>query len=419
VAVGVLRIADFRQLWLAQTVSLVGTQITLLAFPLLALTLLDASPLEVSLLAAVEFMPVLLLGLPAGAWVDRLPRRPVLIATDVARALGLLSIPIAYAAGLLHMTLLYVVAFVVGVGTLFFDVAQLSYLPSLVEEDRLVDANAKLEVSRSVSQLAGPSLGGFVVAALTAPVAIAVDAVSYLVSTVCLLFIRRRETPPEPVEGVGLRGEIAEGFRFVLSHPVIRPLVLCAAAAELAFAAVLALQVVYAVDELHLGAVAVGIALAVGNAGGLVGAAICGRLTDRVGPGPAIVWSTALFVVGAAVLPLAGGLVGFAAGLFLIYVGVVVFNIVQVTLCQTLTPSSLLGRMNATLRFVTWGMVPVGAALGGVLVQPLGLRGVLWAATAVLAIALLPALLSPVRSLNHYPSAVDPGSDATPERAHA
>lgn len=416
---GALRVADFRQLWLGHSVSLIGTQITLLAFPLLALAVLDASPLQVSMLAAVEFLPVLLLGLPAGAWVDRLARRPVLIVTDLVRAAALASVPVAGAIGALSLPLLYVVAFVIGLGTLFFDVAQLSYLPALVEEDQLVDANAKLELSRSVSQLAGPSIGGFLVGILTAPVAIAVDAVSYLVSTVCVLLVRRRETRSEPVERVGLRDEIVEGLRFVLSHALIRPLVLCATAAELAFAAVLALQVVFAVDELHLSAMSIGLALAVGNTGGLVGAVVCQRVTDRLGPGPTIVGSTALFVVGAAALPAAHGVVGFAAGLFLVYVGVVVFNVVQVTLCQTLTPSRLLGRMNATLRFLTWGMVPIGAAAGGLLVHPLGLRGVFWAAAAVLMAAMLPPLLSPIRSLRHYPAAVDAAAEGLSEEAPA
>ncbi|MDT2009344.1 MFS transporter [Rhodococcus opacus] len=177
-------VPGFRNLWTAQSISLIGTQVTLLAFPVVALTLLDASALQVSLLAAVEFLPVLLFGLPAGAWVDRLPRRPVLIATDVVRAVALSAVPIAYLFGVLDMTVLFVVAFLIGLGTLFFDVAQLSYLPALVAEEQLVDANGKLEVSRSVSQLAGPSAAGFLVQLVSGPIAIALDALSYVASTV-------------------------------------------------------------------------------------------------------------------------------------------------------------------------------------------------------------------------------------------
>lgn len=402
------RIADFRNLWISQSVSLVGTQITLLTFPLLALLLLDASALQVSLLATVEFAPVLLLGLPAGAWVDRLAKRPVLILTDLARAGALLAIPVAYLFDALTLPLLYAVAFVIGLGTLFFDVAQLSYLPVLVDEDRLVDANGKLEASRSVAQLAGPGVGGFLVQLLTAPVAIVVDAVSYLVSAAFLVRIRATDSPIEPVERVGLRREIGDGLRFVLGHPLLRPIVISAAAAELAFAAVLALQVPYAVDTLGLDAGVLGLAIAVGNAGGLLGAFACGWIAKRLPTGPAMIASIAVFSVGAALVPLAHGVIGFAVALFVVYAGVVVFNVLQVTVCQTATPSHLLGRMNATLRFLTWGMVPVGAALGGLLVEPLGMRGVLWLAAAVTAASIIPTLFSRVRSLSTAPSATEP-----------
>lgn len=401
------RIADFRNLWLAHSVSLFGTQITLLAFPLAALLLLHASPLEVGLLAAAEFLPVLLLGLPAGAWVDRLPRRPVLIVTDLVRATALAAVPAAYLLDVLSMPLLYAIAFVIGLGTLFFDVAQLSYLPALIDEDRLVDGNAKLEVSRSVAQLAGPTAGGFLVQLFTAPVAIAIDVVSYLVSTVFLLLVKGREGDAEPIERTGLRQEVGEGLRFVFRHPLLRPLVLCAAAADLAFAAVLALQVVYAVDVLELGPGATGVVLAVGNIGGLLAAFVSGWVATRVRPGIAILASVALFAAGAVLLPLAQGAIGFAVGLFVVYLGVVIFNILHVSLCQTVTPSRLLGRMNATTRFITWGMVPLGAAGGGLLVGPVGLRGVFWIAAAICVVSLLPPLFSPVRTLRADPPAAD------------
>jgi MFS family permease len=408
VAGNIWRIGGFRNLWISQSVSLVGTQITLLAFPLLALLLLDASALQVSLLSTVEFLPVLLLGLPAGAWVDRLAKRPVLILTDLARAGALLAIPAAYLFDALTLPLLYAVAFVIGLGTLFFDVAQLSYLPALVDEDRLVDANGKLEASRSVAQLAGPGLGGFLVQLLGGPVAIVVDAVSYLVSAGFLTRIKGTDTPAGPVQRVGLRREIGDGLRFVLGHPLLRPIVISAAAAELAFAAVLALQVPYAVDTLGLDAGVLGLAIAVGNAGGLLGAFGCGWIARRFPTGPAMIASIAVFSLGAALVPLAGGAIGFAAALFVVYAGVVVFNVLQVTVCQTATPSHLLGRMNATLRFLTWGMVPVGAALGGLLVEPLGMRGVLWLAAAVTAASILPPLFSRVRALSTTSPATEP-----------
>jgi MFS family permease len=399
-----MRVADFRNLFLSHSVSLVGTQVTVLALPILALMLLDATALQVSLLAAVEFLPMLLLGLPAGAWVDRLPHKPILIATDAVRGTALLAVPVAFALGGLTLPLLYVVAFVIGLGTLFYDVAQQSYLPALVEEEQLGDANAKLEGSRSVAQLAGPSIGGFLVQLLTAPVAIVVDAVSYLASAILLLFVRGRATAEERTEHSGLLRDIGEGLRFVLTHPLMGPLAICAAAADLAFAAVLALQIVFALETLHLSAGVTGIVLAVGNAGGLIGAFLCTALAKRIGPGAAILASIAVFSGGALVVPMAGEAVGLAAGLFFVYLGVVIFNILHVTLCQAVTPPRMLGRMNATLRFITWGMVPVGATAGGLLVDPVGLRGVLWIAAGVCALSILPPLFSPVRTLENDPT---------------
>jgi MFS family permease len=393
-----MRLAGFRNLWLAQTVSLIGTQATLIALPLVALTLLDATAFEVGVLAAIEFLPVLLLGLPAGAWVERLPLRPVLVLTDVLRAVALLVVPVAASFGAVNMAMLYAVAFAVGVGTLFFDVAQLSYLPAIVREPELVDANGKLELSRSVGQLAGPTAGGFLVQLLTAPIALVVDALSYVVSGVLLMFVRGQERPEEQPERLGLRREIAEGLRFVFGHPLLRPLILCALIAEIAFAAVLALQIVFAVDELGLSAATTGIVLAVGNAGGLIGAVIAERLAARFGEGPVFLGSIVVFTAGTVMLPLSTGAVTFAAGLFVVYVGVVVFNVLQVSLCQVVTPTRLLGRMNSVFRFVTWGVIPLGAAGGGALVLPLGLRGVFWIAAALVAICILPPLFSQIRT---------------------
>jgi MFS family permease len=395
---GLWRVSGFRNLWLAQTTSLLGSQVTLLAFPLLALLTLHASALQVSVLWAMEFLPVVLLGLPAGAWVERLRHRPVLIVADIVRGLATASIPIAYALGGLSMVHLYAVAFVVGLGTLFFDVAHLSYLPSLIREDQLADGNAKLEGSRSFAQLAGPSLGGILVQALTAPAAVVADAVSYGFSAMFLLFIRDHRKAPAPTER-RLRGEIGEGIRFVASHPLLRPLALCTAIANLAFAAVLALQVIYAQRTLHLSPTAIGIVLAVGNAGGLVGAFLSGPLSRRFASGVVIIGSVAVFSVGAVLLPLSTGAVGLGLGLFTVYVGVVIYNVAQVTLRQTITPEGLLSRTNATLRFVEWGTLPIGAAVGGILVGPAGLRGALWIAAIVNAVSIIPPLLSPVRRL--------------------
>ena len=394
----VWRLARFRHLWSAQTVSLLGTQVTVVAFPLVALVL-GASPLDIGLLSAAEFLPILLLGLPAGAWVERLPLKPVLLVSDAARALALAVVPIAYALNALTLPLLFSVAFVIGVGTLFFDVAQMSYLPQLVTDDQLGSGNAKLEGSRSFAQLGGPTAGGFLIQLGSAPVAVLVDAVSYGLSFVFLLLIRGEVRPRAVEPSAGLGHEIREGVRFVRSHPVLAPLAVCDAAANLGFAAVLALQVFYGSRVLDLTAGEIGIVLAVGNLGGLIGAVVSGPLSRRLAPGVLLLGSIVVFTAGAALLPLATGLIGFGVGLFVSYLGIVVYNITQLTLRQVITPDRLLSRTNATLRFIEWGTLPLGAAVGGALVEPLGIRAVLWGAAAICALAILPALVRPVRTL--------------------
>lgn len=396
---GLWRHRDFRSLWAAMTVSLIGTQVSVLAFPLIALIALHASAEEVSLLSAAEFLPSLLLGLPAGAWVERLPRRPVLVVCDVVRALAMLSVPIAHAAGALRLPQLFIVAFVIGVGTLFFDVAQMSYLPALIEEDDLADGNAKIEGSRAFAQFSGPGLGGLMVQAFSAATAISVNVGTYVVSALFLSRIRGHGAPPEHIEKLNLRKDIAEGLRFVFGHALVRPLALCAGLADLAFAAVLALQVPFGVQTLHLGSAAVGLVLAVGSLGGLLGAVISAKAAERLGTGRALLLGVVLFTIGAVLIPISGDGVVFGVGLFVVYIGVVLFNVLQTTVCQTVTPPRLLGRMNATLRFISWGAVPVGATIGGVLVAPLGLRGVMWVAAAVCAASILPLVFSSLPSL--------------------
>ncbi|MBC3842414.1 MFS transporter [Streptacidiphilus sp. 4-A2] len=250
----------------------------------------------------------------------------------------------------------------------------MSYLPVTVTEEQLADGNAKLEGSRSFAQLGGPTVGGFLIQLVSAPTSVLIDAVSYLGSFVLLLFVPETERRAATEESQGLRGEIGEGVRFVVGHRLLRPLALCDATANLAFAAVLALQVFYGDRVLHLGSGAIGIVLAVGNAGGLLGALACGPLAKRMAPGLQLLGAIAVCTVGLVLLPLAHGAVGFGAGLFVVYVGVV-YNVNSVTMRQMLTPGRLMGRMNATLRFIEWGTLPLGSALGGVLVAPLGMRG--------------------------------------------
>src|SRR5213593_4695457 len=245
---------DFMKLWTGETISQLGTQVTLLALPLTAVVILKANAFQVGLLSTLEFLPFILVGLPAGVWVDRLRRRRILIAGDLGRAITLGSIPIAYE--LHHLTIwqLYAVAFLTGVLTVFFDVSYQAYLPSLVERDQLVDGNAKLEISRSGAQLAGPGLGGLLVQALRAPVAILVDALSYLWSAMWVFLIRKKEPAIErPPEGHRpMREDIKEGLRYVWRHPLLRPIAFCTGSSNLFSSIYLAILVLFAVRALHM-----------------------------------------------------------------------------------------------------------------------------------------------------------------------
>ncbi|MEJ7696510.1 MAG: MFS transporter [Candidatus Limnocylindrales bacterium] len=270
----VLRNADFNRLWTAETISQFGTQVSLLAIPLVAVTLLHATPFEVALLGTIEFLPFILFSLPAGAWVDRLRRRPILIAGDLGRAVMLASVPIAYALGVLTMAQLYIVGFVVGTLTVFFDVAYQSYLPSLVERDQLVDGNGKLEASRTVAQSAGPALGGGLIGLVTAPLAILADSLSFVLSGLFVFLIRRTEPAPDRHADEhgrprgSLRQEVSEGLRYVLGNRYLRGIAASTATSNFFSNVAFATFIVYAVRVLGLSPLEIGLTFGLGNVGG-------------------------------------------------------------------------------------------------------------------------------------------------------
>jgi MFS family permease len=401
---------DFMKLWTAETISQLGTQVTLLALPLTAILILKASPFQVGLLGTMEFLPFILVGLPAGVWVDRLRRRPILIAGDLGRALALGSIPLAYELGVLHIVQLYVVAFVTGVLTVFFDVSYQSYLPSLVDRDRIVDGNAKLEVSRSGAQLAGPGLAGALIQILKAPVAILADAISFLGSALFVFLIRKKESPVDRNGPDGsrrsMRTEIAQGLRYVWRHPLLRPIAFCTATSNLFGFIGQAVLLIFVVRELGLSAGAVGLAFSIGNIGFLLGAFLSGRAARRIGVGRTIVGSAVLF--GLAFLPVPLATRGSIFPILVIAMlfggfGNVLYNVNQVSLRQSITADRMQGRMNATMRFMVWGTIPIGSLIGGVLGGSIGLRPTLWVAAIGTLLAFIPPLLSPVRSLERIP----------------
>ncbi len=402
------------KLWTAESISQLGTQVTFLALPLTAILLLDATPFQLGVLTSVEFAPFLLIGLPAGVWVDRLSRRPILIAGDLGRAVALATIPLAAAFDVLSMVQLVIVAFIVGMCTVFFDVAYQSFLPSLVARPRLTEGNAKLEISRSAAQLAGPGLAGILVELVRAPFAISIDAISYLGSALFIWRIRVKEQPPERVdrERGAMRRQIGEGLRYVLRHPLLRPIAAATSISNLFFSMIMAILVLFAVRSLDMNPGRLGLAFAIGNSGLLVGAFLSQRVARSIGVGWTIIGSMAVFALFTFGYPLVTAsdativfiVVGFVNGL-----ATVIYNVNQVSLRQAITPQDMLGRMNATMRFVVWGTMPLGALIGGALGNSIGLRPTLWIAAIGNTFAVLPPLLSPVRRLREIPgSGPDP-----------
>jgi MFS family permease len=400
---------DFLKLWAGQSISEVGSQVSQLAIPWLAAVGLHASPFEFSLLAVLGFLPFIFFALPAGVWVDRLRRRQILIVGDAARAVLLTVIPILWAAGVLQIWHLLALQFVIGIFTVFFDVAYQSYLPALVEREHLVDGNSKLQLTVSIAQVAGPSASGGLIAALTAPYAIVADAASYLVSTAFMLKMRHRENLPwqdtdEPHPRMW--PQVKEGLAWVVGNPKLRAIAGCTGSANFFGNIVFAMLLLYAVRSLHLSAVEVGSVFAVGSCGAIVGALLASRIQQRIGVGPAIVVSATLFSVSGIAYPLAPRsfalpvlMAGFVVGGF----GGVTYNITQISLRQAITPERLQGRMNAAMRWIVWGTIPLGNLLGGALGQTVGLRTALWVGALGGMLTFLFVLLSPVRSIRTMP----------------
>jgi MFS family permease len=392
---------DFLLLWSAQTVSQLGSQVTALALPFVAILVLKANTFEVAALGVADFLPFLLFSLPAGVWVDRLRRRGIMIAADWGRAAVLASVPVAYLAGGLTLAQLYGVGFAAGTLTVFFDVSYQSFLPSLVERDEIGEGNSKLETSRSGAQVAGPGLAGLLVGALTAPYAIVVDAVSFVASALLMTRIRRSEPQPE-TRGARrrMRAEIAEGLGYVLRHPLMRPTMLYVATSNLFTNMIFAILLVYAVRVLHLSAATIGLVFSLGNIGVLAGALTATRLARRFGIGRTLISLAGFGGIGFVFIPLASGPVAIP---FLVIAQLifgfcaVAFNVNGITLSQAITPDRLLGRMNASRRFIVWGVIPLGGLAGGALGSWIGLRQTMWLATIGTSLAFLALLFSPMR----------------------
>ena len=399
---GLWRHNDFLSLWGAQTISQFGSQVTFLALPLVAILVLDESTFRVALLTTVEFLPFLFFTLPAGVWVDRLRRRPILIVADLARALVLITIPIAHWLDVLTMWQLYAVAFVHGIGTVFFDVSYQSYLPALVGRDQVVEGNSKLEVSRAGANIGGPGLAGGLVSALTAPVAILADAISFLVSAVLLGLIKKTEEPPPREERRSMKAELGEGLRYVFTHRYQRGIVAAVGLSNFFGQVVFSILLVFAVRELGLSAGTIGVVFAVGNLGTLVAALTARRISERLGVGRTILLAAFLFAPGSLLVALAPtdlAIPLITLSMLVIGFGGILFNVTMISLIQAITPDRILGRANASRRFVVWGVIPFGGLMGGALGTSIGLRETMVIGALGGVLAVVPILLSPIRSV--------------------
>jgi MFS family permease len=391
------------KLWVGQTISELGSVVTRTAVPLVALLVLGAGPFEMALLVIAASLAVLLIGLFAGAWVDRLRRRPLLIGADMIRAVLLFSIPAAYVAGVLRIEQLYLVVFLEGCLASFFNAAYPAYVPSLIGVDRVVEGNSKLATSSSLAEIGGPGLAGGLVQLIGAPLAIFVDAISFVVSAISLVLIRSPEPSRPPTSSATpIRLEILEGLRLVRRHALLVPLTLRSIIAHVAGSFYGVLYTIYLIEDLHLNPFVLGVVVSAGGVGSLVGSLLASRVIARLGFGPALIWAaTGASIIGV-LTPLAGGPLLLAALMVflpqLIGDGLqTIEGVAELSLIQGVIPNRMLGRVNATLEVFSHGIAyPLGALAAAALAGWIGVRGVIAIGWAGMAVSILLLVFSPL-----------------------
>jgi MFS family permease len=407
------RSGAFVRLWSASTVSYFGSFITRTALPFAAILVLGAGPLEISALRSVELIGWLVFGLFAGAWVDRLRRRPIMIVADLGRVVLLGSIPVAALAGVLSLPQLLIVAFLAAILTTFFNTASVAYLPTVLEKSRLIAANSTLSASASVAEFSGFGISGFLVQILTAPIAIAFDAASFLVSAVLLATIGRQEPPrPAIVAREPILDEVRAGWRVVAGSPILRAIAASHSATHVLWGVFGTTYLLFATREIGLGPAAIGLITALGGAGSFVGAAVAGRLATRFGIGRSMVVGLLGLSIGGALIPLAPSGAILVGAVFLIGQQVIgdsagtVYDILETSLTQSIVDGRVLGRVNAIVEMFTTLLALVGSIGGGIVAELFGLRaamavGVLGGATAIAFI-----WFSPIRTMRTSPDLV-------------
>jgi len=393
----------FRAFWLGQTVSAVGTQVSMVALPLIAVLALRVGPIELGILAALETIPYLVLSLPAGVIVDRMDRRAIMIACDVGRAAALGIAAVALALGTASIGLLYVVALVVGALSVFFTVAYTSYLASILSADRLGQLQARLELSESGARIAGPSIAGTLVELAGGAVAIFIDAASYVVSAIALLGSARPARADEPASRqVGFLGGMGDGLRRVAGDQILRDLAGSTAVFNLGSGMILAVLVLFATQDVGLDAAGFGLVYGIGNVGFVLGAMAVGASTSRFGVGRSLLGTAYLSAVAMILIAVAGpgaGILLLLAGRFVGAVATPIYNVNLVSLRQARVDDAVMGRINGTFQFIDWGVLPLGSLLGGAIAAALGPRAALDAAALCGILSAVWLSVSPVRRL--------------------
>lgn len=407
---GLFRQRNFVLLWLGETTSSLGNSLTLVALPLVAVLTLGSSTFQTSLLSACAWVPWLFLGLPAGAWVDRLPQRPLMITCNLLAAALFASLPLAHAFGALTFQHLLIVAVLSGITTIFYSTAYHVYLPRLLTPQELIDGNSTLQGSESATQIAGSGLAGLIAQAVGAVVGLLVDAGTFLVSTFCLTFIRPRPVPPAPVDGprTSLTHQIGTGIRFVLSDRYLRALVTYAALANLVIEGSAGIHIVFLIRTVGADPAVVGFLIGAGSLGGVCGAFLAKPITRRFGTARGLVVCKLLAAPCALLVPLTrpgAGLVLFAVGTMAVIAGIVASNVIVNSFRQTYCPPGMLGRVVATTMVINYSTIPVGALLGGALGTLIGLRPTLWIMAVGLILAGLVLLAGPIGRIRDFPSA--------------
>ncbi len=414
--VSLWRHADFLRLWTGQTVSQLGSVVTRTALPLVALLVLGAGPIEMAALTVARSVGVLLVGLVAGAWVDRLRRRPVLIWTDLIRAVLLFAVPVAFVVGVLRIELLYVVAFLVAaLGTLFSS-AYRAYLPSLVGAERVLEGNSKIATSEAVAEVGGPGFAGALVQIVSAPFAILVDAISFAVSALSLALIRAPEPPrPSRAERSPLWREVREGISVVRRNVLIFPLAASSVTEHFFGSFYAALYALYLLDDLHLTPFLLGVVISAGGVGSLAGSFVATRASRRFGVGPAMIGCAAASSAIGILTPLASGPLVVATLMVFLpqLIGDALDTIHWIgadTVVQTVTHDRVLGRVSATIDFLSHGVAPLGAIAAAVIAESFGVRSAMAVGWAGGATAVLWLVFSPLPKLRSVVAAEDTGT---------